>query len=207
MNKCFVYRNNSPNALELKCIEVWLISCTLFVFFALLEYFVVLFGIRYDKHWRHKKQDLERINATTWERPSENTQPTLAAVAAAAAAAAASNNTNSTNHHRPTHLPPLVHHRVTNNRVDNLRLFGGSSKIVPQEEIQDHHTKEMTSLQSTIIRVSFNNNVIIICLIYMKPKLNLSRTLPTISIEMSVHSYGDPHHSILYTLTMQLTRY
>jgi len=172
MNKCFAYRNNSPNALELKCIEVWLISCTLFVFFALLEYFVVLFGIRYDKYWRHKKQDLERINATTWERPNENTQPALAAVAAAAtAAAAASNNTNSTNHHRPTQLPPLLHHRVTNNRVDNLRLFGGSSKIVPQEETQDHHTKQMASPRSTIIRVSFNNNVIIICLIYMQPKL------------------------------------
>jgi len=196
MNKCFVYRNNSPNALELKCIEVWLISCTLFVFFALLEYFVVLFGIRYDKYWRHKKQDLERINATTWERPNENTQPALAAVAAAAAAAA-SNNTNSTNHHRHTQLPPLLHHRVTNNRVDNLRLFGGSSKIVPQEETQDHHTKQMAPAQSTIIRVSFNNNVIIICLIYMKPKLHLSRTLPTISTKMSVHFYQAPQHHIL----------
>ncbi|KAF6206473.1 hypothetical protein GE061_017706 [Apolygus lucorum] len=55
-------RNNSPSALELKCIEVWLISCTLFVFFALLEYFIVLFGIRYDKHWRHKKQEIETFN-------------------------------------------------------------------------------------------------------------------------------------------------
>ncbi|KAF4522028.1 hypothetical protein B566_EDAN010905 [Ephemera danica] len=45
-------RNNSPNALELKCIEVWLISCILFVFVALLEYFVVLFAMRYDKNWR-----------------------------------------------------------------------------------------------------------------------------------------------------------
>ncbi|XP_066908101.1 glycine receptor subunit alpha-4 isoform X2 [Halyomorpha halys] len=52
-------RNNSPSALELKCIEVWLISCTLFVFLALLEYFIVLFGIRYDKHWRHKKAELD----------------------------------------------------------------------------------------------------------------------------------------------------
>ncbi|VVC40561.1 Hypothetical protein CINCED_3A003619 [Cinara cedri] len=52
-------RNNSPSALELKCIEVWLISCTLFVFLALVEYFVVLFGMRYDKHWRHKKRDLD----------------------------------------------------------------------------------------------------------------------------------------------------
>uniref|UniRef100_A0A1B0EYE8 Neurotransmitter-gated ion-channel transmembrane domain-containing protein n=1 Tax=Phlebotomus papatasi TaxID=29031 RepID=A0A1B0EYE8_PHLPP len=48
-------RNNSPDALELKCIEVWLISCTLFVFLALMEYFIVLFGIRYDKHWRTAK--------------------------------------------------------------------------------------------------------------------------------------------------------
>lgn len=149
-----VHRNNSPNALELKCIEVWLISCTLFVFFALLEYFVVLFGIRYDKYWRHKKQDLERINATTWERPNENVQPTLAAVAAAATAAAASNNINTTNHHRPAQLPPLLHHRVSNNRVDNLRLFGGNSKIMPQEETQGHHAKEMTSPRTTVIRVS-----------------------------------------------------
>ncbi|XP_028170781.1 gamma-aminobutyric acid receptor subunit delta-like isoform X2 [Ostrinia nubilalis] len=51
---------NSPDALELKCIEVWLISCTLFVFFALLEYFVVLFGIRYDKNWSRRRQDLRR---------------------------------------------------------------------------------------------------------------------------------------------------
>lgn len=56
------YRNNSPRALELKCIEVWLISCTLFVFLALIEYFIVLFGIRYDKHWRHKKKELEKLS-------------------------------------------------------------------------------------------------------------------------------------------------
>ena len=35
--------------------QVWLISCTLFVFLALMEYFIVLFGIRYDKHWRTVK--------------------------------------------------------------------------------------------------------------------------------------------------------
>ncbi|GBP85291.1 Glycine receptor subunit beta-type 4 [Eumeta japonica] len=51
---------NSPDALELKCIEVWLISCTIFVFLALLEYFVVLFGIRYDKNWSRRRQDLRR---------------------------------------------------------------------------------------------------------------------------------------------------
>ncbi|CRL03247.1 CLUMA_CG016439, isoform A [Clunio marinus] len=48
-------RNNSPDALELKCIEVWLLSCTFFVFLALMEYFVVLFGIRYDSHWRRSQ--------------------------------------------------------------------------------------------------------------------------------------------------------
>lgn len=52
-------RNNSPNSLELKAIEVWIISCTLFVFFALIEYFVVLFGMRYDKHWRHPKKEFD----------------------------------------------------------------------------------------------------------------------------------------------------
>ncbi|KAJ8725761.1 hypothetical protein PYW08_003944 [Mythimna loreyi] len=51
---------NSPDALELKCIEVWLISCTIFVFLALMEYFVVLFGIRYDKSWSGRRADLRR---------------------------------------------------------------------------------------------------------------------------------------------------
>ncbi|XP_013195946.1 glycine receptor subunit alpha-2 isoform X1 [Amyelois transitella] len=51
---------NSPDALELKCIEVWLIWCTIFVFLALMEYFVVLFGIRYDKSWCQRRQDLRR---------------------------------------------------------------------------------------------------------------------------------------------------
>lgn len=57
--KTVARRNNSPSALELKCIEVWLLSCTLFVFLALVEYFIVLFGMRYDKHWRHRKRDLD----------------------------------------------------------------------------------------------------------------------------------------------------
>lgn len=71
-------RNNSPDALELKSIEVsgemnfmspsiifydlshpllkvWLLCCTFFVFLALMEYFVVLFGIRYDSHWRRSQ--------------------------------------------------------------------------------------------------------------------------------------------------------
>lgn len=29
------------------------------MFLALVEYFVVLFGMRYDKHWRHTKRDLD----------------------------------------------------------------------------------------------------------------------------------------------------
>lgn len=40
--------------------KVWLISCTLFVFLALMEYFIVLFGIRYDKHWRQAKKIAEQ---------------------------------------------------------------------------------------------------------------------------------------------------
>ncbi|PSN30364.1 hypothetical protein C0J52_25959 [Blattella germanica] len=152
-------RNNSPSALELKCIEVRLISCTLFVFFALLEYFIVLFGIRYDKFWRHKKRDLDRINATSLDRPNENSQPTtLAAVAAAAAAAAVASNNVATatpaatnNHHRPAQLPPILHHRVGTNRVDNLRLFGGNSKIVPEEGSQHLQTKEVAPPRATVI--------------------------------------------------------
>lgn len=62
-------RNNSPDALELKCIEVWLISCTLFVFLALMEYFIVLFGIRYDKHWRTVKKQLPIIVQQNSEAP------------------------------------------------------------------------------------------------------------------------------------------
>lgn len=34
---------------------MWLISCTIFVFLALIEYFIVLFAIRYDKQWRKVK--------------------------------------------------------------------------------------------------------------------------------------------------------
>jgi hypothetical protein len=83
-------RNNSPDALELKSIEVkllllyyqcdnrkeinfnflfnefkvWLLCCTFFVFLALMEYFVVLFGIRYDSHWR-RSQMVAQSNATS----------------------------------------------------------------------------------------------------------------------------------------------
>lgn len=139
-------RNNSPDALELKCIEVWLISCTLFVFFALIEYFVVLFGIRYDKHWRHKKRDLERVHNN----------------AAPAASDSQNNVTNNllTNNHIPNpsttpirhmnQLPPLLTRRsgASSSRVDNLRLFG-ISKVAPQD---GEAVKERVS-PSNVIRV------------------------------------------------------
>ncbi|XP_066996201.2 glycine receptor subunit alpha-4-like [Anabrus simplex] len=135
-------RNNSPNALELKCIEVWLISCTLFVFFALIEYFVVLFGIRYDKHWRHKKRDLDRIANAGTNAPANSDNNTAA------------NNAAANNHHRPiTHmsqLPPLIHHRG-GSRIDNLRLFGGS-KVAPQDGAVQEPSKDAPC--STTVRES-----------------------------------------------------
>lgn len=133
-------RNNSPDALELKCIEVnvlfhplnlhvpqahssltctyahiivithfrfrltatrvrwfntglmlqvWLISCILFVFLALMEYFIVLFGIRYDKHWRTentKKQSIANIAAAAF-----------ASTAATASASSSATTTTSSN--------------------------------------------------------------------------------------------------------------
>ncbi|KAJ1530478.1 hypothetical protein ONE63_005377 [Megalurothrips usitatus] len=107
-------RNNSPNALELKCIEVWLISCTLFVFFALLEYFVVLFGIRYDKHWRHKKRDLERQQAL--ERQQQQQQQQIQHIAQVWAGDRAT-----------VKLPPLVHHRRTGSNSAAANNIGMSS--------------------------------------------------------------------------------
>ncbi|CAO1308217.1 unnamed protein product [Diamesa hyperborea] len=72
-------RNNSPDALELKCIEVWLLCCTFFVFLALMEYFIVLFGIRYDKHWRQQKKihthlvaQAQQVHLPTQPSPSQN---------------------------------------------------------------------------------------------------------------------------------------
>lgn len=91
-------RNNSPDALELKCIEVhkhnfllhsnsicksnlqvWLLCCTFFVFLALMEYFIVLFGIRYDKHWRQQKKihtqlvtQAQQVHLPTQPSPSHN---------------------------------------------------------------------------------------------------------------------------------------
>ncbi|KAE8738203.1 hypothetical protein FOCC_FOCC016332 [Frankliniella occidentalis] len=145
-------RNNSPNALELKCIEVWLISCTLFVFFALLEYFVVLFGIRYDKHWRHKKRDLERQQQL--QQAQQQQQQQIQQIAQVWAG-------------DRVKLPPLAHHRRSNSNstasmaANNIgmsslndapppgpaaapplaatpRLLQGSSKVSPHADLPRH---------------------------------------------------------------------
>lgn len=50
--------------------KVWLISCTLFVFLALMEYFIVLFGIRYDKHWRAPPPTSKSLVSTFRHSPS-----------------------------------------------------------------------------------------------------------------------------------------
>lgn len=115
--------NNSPNALELKCIEVWIISCTLFVFLSLLEYFVVLFGMRYEKHWRHKKKDLERI---TKELTSGISPPVPVQNPTNTLAQAPSNQSL-------TVPNDAANHHVANQRVDSLRIFG-TGKVVPVPE-------------------------------------------------------------------------
>nr|CAD7443227.1 unnamed protein product [Timema bartmani] len=39
-------RNNSPAAMGIKCMDVWLVACILFIFLALVEYIAVLWKIR-----------------------------------------------------------------------------------------------------------------------------------------------------------------
>lgn len=34
----------------------------MFVFMSLMEYFIILFGMRYDKHWRHAKKKAHDLN-------------------------------------------------------------------------------------------------------------------------------------------------
>ncbi|KAL0272175.1 UNVERIFIED_CONTAM: hypothetical protein PYX00_005255 [Menopon gallinae] len=139
-------RNNSPNALELKCIEVWIISCTLFVFLSLLEYFVVLFGMRYEKHWRHKKKDLERL-------ANELASPQVQTAVTSLQSLTPNVGDASANHIR-SHMQPLIRRSssstmaanattatttlttaatAANQRVDNLRIFG-TGKVVPVPE-------------------------------------------------------------------------
>ncbi|RZF44395.1 hypothetical protein LSTR_LSTR010024 [Laodelphax striatellus] len=110
-------RNNSPSALELKCIEVWLISCTLFVFLALMEYFIVLFGIRYDKHWRHKKRDdIERRTASVAVNASSN---------------------NNTNHKEAPHSHVVIADRAKlflNSRIQPHQSTGGGENAVAEHK-------------------------------------------------------------------------
>jgi hypothetical protein len=44
-------------------LKVWLLCCTFFVFLALMEYFIVLFGIRYDSHWRRSQLVSHAVSA------------------------------------------------------------------------------------------------------------------------------------------------
>ncbi|KAK3930956.1 Gamma-aminobutyric acid receptor subunit beta [Frankliniella fusca] len=142
-------RNNSPNALELKCIEVWLISCTLFVFFALLEYFVVLFGIRYDKHWRHKKRDLERQQQLQQQQQQQAQQiqqiaqvwagdrvklPPLAHHRRSGSNSTASMAANNIGMSSLTEAPPPAPAAAT----PSPRLLQGSSKVSPHADLPRH---------------------------------------------------------------------
>lgn len=59
--------------------QVWLLCCTFFVFLALMEYFIVLFGIRYDKHWRQQKKihthlvaQAQQVHLPSQPSPSQN---------------------------------------------------------------------------------------------------------------------------------------
>ncbi|XP_077283054.1 glycine receptor subunit alpha-4-like isoform X2 [Arctopsyche grandis] len=119
-------RNNSPKALELKCIEVWLISCTLFVFLALIEYFIVLFGIRYDKHWRHKPKDLDKPCEPP-PPPPPLPPPTVLV-----------NHTQALMQ-GTAELPLLIHRGQNGNRIENLRAFG-HRKIGPEDTMHKEPT-------------------------------------------------------------------
>lgn len=52
--------------------QVWLLCCTFFVFLALMEYFVVLFGIRYDSHWRRQLKAAHVQDQTQHLQPSSS---------------------------------------------------------------------------------------------------------------------------------------
>ncbi|XP_052873845.1 glycine receptor subunit alpha-2-like [Anopheles cruzii] len=120
-------RNNSPDALELKCLEVWLISCTLFVFFALMEYFIVLFGIRYDKHWRVSKSHHHHLSSMP---PSITLQS-----AVTLAQSTMDTSINSASFQRENGLEPSA----------ALKVSGGGNKIQPQD-----HSKATSASLSNI---------------------------------------------------------
>ncbi|XP_075218211.1 glycine receptor subunit alpha-2-like [Lycorma delicatula] len=119
-------RNNSPSALELKCIEVWIISCTLFVFLALMEYFIVLFGIRYDKHWRQRK-GLERI--------------------------AAINNHNVTN--KDEHSKLFINSKIQPQSGDTQNTEQKTDKNLPREEFQMDTVRETKEIRVLPAREKF----------------------------------------------------
>lgn len=83
------------------CEQVWLISCTLFVFLALMEYFIVLFGIRYDKHWRKAKPKTPSI-------PTHNLTSTTASATATTNLSQATENDVSWPFHSMLHLSTIL---------------------------------------------------------------------------------------------------
>lgn len=121
-------RNNSPDALELKSIEVWLISCTLFVFFALMEYFIVLFGIRYDKHWRTAAKAAQNQISTPIIPPTPS--PTPAPTVTLTTMLATSNATSES---------PMtsVQCQRRNGIESAARFFTSVNKIQPEDRSRD----------------------------------------------------------------------
>lgn len=119
-------RNNSPDALELKSIEVWLISCTLFVFFALMEYFIVLFGIRYDKHWRNVTKASQNEISTPVIPPSPLPIPAATATLTTMLSTAHTTSESSSSQNQ------------RKNGIENAtRFFTSVNKIQPEDRSKD----------------------------------------------------------------------
>lgn len=88
--------------------------------------------MRYEKHWRHKKKDLER---TIGEMSSGQVRAAVQAMVPRTGTDLTSANVNSVNQYPPT---SSATRRITsspspNQRVDNLRVFG-AGKVVPVPE-------------------------------------------------------------------------
>ncbi|XP_050094626.1 glycine receptor subunit alpha-1-like [Anopheles aquasalis] len=129
-------RNNSPDALELKCLEVWLISCTLFVFFALMEYFIVLFGIRYDKHWRVARAAQAQHHASSMP-PSITLQ---SAVTLAQHQSTMDTSMNSATFQRENGLENSA----------TLKVTSGSNKIQPTQEHSKATSASLSNIQDNV---------------------------------------------------------
>ncbi|XP_035785091.1 glycine receptor subunit alpha-1-like isoform X2 [Anopheles albimanus] len=129
-------RNNSPDALELKCLEVWLISCTLFVFFALMEYFIVLFGIRYDKHWRVARAVQAQHHASSMP-PSITLQ---SAVTLAQHQSTMDTSMNSATFQRENGLESSA----------TLKVTSGSNKIQPTQEHSKATSASLSNIQDNV---------------------------------------------------------